>query len=370
MPPLQSDNRLKPLRQAEPRLSENKWGRRRLFHFLSLSGLLGLLGGLGVYTLPRASAKAPAQHPVQPLAQHLSQIKDPKTGRLIKLRIRFPDQKKPTALILYSPGLGSGVSNGQAWCDAWRDAGYLVVTLAHPVTDDSIWQTSHEQPFKANIQRALAGPEYGLRVADCRFVLDDCLKSKALAPYIDPARIGLAGHSYGALTAQTIAGQPLGAQTLRDPRIKAVIALSPGATSQERAKSMRQVNVPFFCITGDHDQFVTFKKDADAIRLGVNLANREWVYVHLPAGKKIQLKLTDADHMSFAGEPIDARRFSRDIDVTEAGNVAVWSRVSQMTTAFWEYYLAPQGESVPATVEAFEARMRELGGPDDELKFG
>ena len=329
--------------------------RRRLLSALTLCGVVGLSPWrlTGAQTLPK-----------------VEDIKDPKTGRLIKLRVRLPDQKKPTALILYSPGLGSGVSNGQAWCEAWRQAGYVVVTLAHPVTDDSIWNTSAEQSFKANIQRALAGSEYGLRVADCRFALDYCLKSKQLVPYIDPSRIGLAGHSYGALTAQTIAGQPLGAQSLRDPRIKAVIALSPGATSQERAKSMGQVSVPFFCITGDHDQFVTFKKDADAIRLGVSLKNRELVYANLPAGKKLQLKLAQADHMSFAGEPIDSRRFSREIPVTEAGNLAVWASVSRMTTAFWEYYLAPEGASVPATHDAFEARMRALQGPSDELKFG
>jgi len=329
------------------------WSRRRVLAAACMAGAL-------IYA-PLRVVKA---------AQDIEQITDPKTGRRIKLRVRLPEQKKPTGLILYSPGLGSGVSNGQAWCDAWRQAGYLVVTLAHPVTDDSIWNTSTQHPFKSNIQRALAGAQYGLRVEDCRFALDYCLGSDRLAPYIDPSRIGLAGHSYGALTAQTIAGQPLGASNLRDPRIKAVIALSPGAISQERARSMSQVKIPFFCITGDQDQFVTFKKDGEAIRLGVSLANRELVYANLPAGKKLQLKVAGADHMSFAGEPIDAERFSRDIRVTATGNQAVWNRVSQMTTAFWQYYLAAPGHSVPATLQAFVARMQALQDSADELKFG
>lgn len=300
----------------------------------------------------------------------IATIINPKTDRAIKLRIRLPARVAPTGLILYSPGLGSGTSNGQAWCEAWRQAGYLVVTLAHPVTDDSIWRTSDKQSFKTNMQLALAGPQYGLRVSDCSFVLDHCLKSAELAPFIDLARVGLAGHSYGALTAQTIAGQPLGANSLRDPRIKAVIAFSPGATSFERARSMSKVQIPFFCITGDHDQFVTFKKDGEAIKLGVSLTNRELVYANLPAGKKLQLKLRDADHMSLAGEPVDALRLSRDIKVTESGHQALWDRVSQMTTAFWEYYLAVPGHAVPSTQEAFEARLRAALSPGDELKFG
>jgi len=297
-------------------------------------------------------------------------LKDPQTGRIVKLRVRLPDVKTPTALILYSPGLGSGLSNGQAWCEAWRAAGYVVVTLAHPVSDNSIWETSAKRTFKDNMQRALAGSEYGLRVADCRFALDHCLASKKWMPYIDPDRIGLAGHSYGALTAQTIAGQPLGGQQLRDPRIKAVIAFSPGATSPERAKSMAHVKIPFFCITGDHDQFVTFKKDSDAIRLGVSLANRESIYDALPAGKKLQLKLAQADHMSFAGEPVDPQRMSRDVQVSETANATLWRRVSDMTTAFWEYYLSAEGHPVPATMRAFQAHMHALQGPGDALKFG
>lgn len=333
--------------------------RRRLLGALSGVGVMGVLG----YPA-RVQAQARKADPAT------ETIKHPKTGRAFKLRARLPETEAPTGLILYSPGLGSGVSNGQAWCEAWRQAGYLVVTLAHPVTDDSLWRTSAKQSFKANMQLALAGPQYGLRVSDCKLALDHCLASPQLAPYIDPARIGLAGHSYGALTAQTIAGQPLGASSLRDPRIKAVIAFSPGATSAERARSMSKVEIPFFCITGDHDQFVTFKKDDDAIQLGVSLANRELVYANLPTGKKLQLKVRNADHMSFAGEPVDAKRFSRDIKVTDAGNQAVWGRVSQMTTAFWEYYLAEPGRSVPDTKEAFEARLKALKGPGDELKFG
>jgi predicted dienelactone hydrolase len=335
-----------------------------------VTGVMGYSGPSSAQVRKEAKGEKGVKDTIKPSDPPTATIINPKTGRSIKLRIRLPALVAPTGLILYSPGLGSGISNGQAWCEAWRQAGYLVVTLAHPVTDDSLWRTSDKQSFKTNMQQALAGPQYGLRVSDCSFVLDHCLKSAELAPYIDPSRVGLAGHSYGALTAQTIAGQPLGTNSMRDPRIKAVIAFSPGATSLERARSMSKVPIPFFCITGDHDQFVTFKKDGEAIKLGVSLANRELVYANLPAGKKLQLKLHDADHMSFAGEPVDALRFSRDIKVTESAHQALWGRVSQMTTAFWEYYLAAPDHSVPSTQEAFEARLRAVLSPGDELKFG
>jgi len=335
-----------------------------------VTGVMGYSGRSSAQVRKETKDAKDVKDTTKPSDPPIATIINPKTGRAIKLRIRLPAQVSPTGLILYSPGLGSGTSNGHAWCEAWRQAGYVVVNLAHPVTDDSIWRTSDKHSFNTNMQLALAGPQYGLRVSDCSFVLDHCLKSAELAPYIDPARVGLAGHSYGALTAQTIAGQPLGATNMRDPRIKAVIAFSPGATSPERARSMSRVQIPFFCVTGDYDQFVTFKKDGEAIKLGVSLANRELVYANLPAGEKLQLKLRDADHMSFAGEPVDALRFSRDIKATESGHQALWGQVSQMTTAFWEYYLAVPGHSIPPTKEAFEARLRAMLSPGEELKFG
>src|SRR4051812_6528516 len=90
---------------------------------------------------------------------------DPRTGRRIRLRIRLPDGAARAPLLLYSPGLGSGISNGAAWCEAWARAGFVVVTMAHPVTDDSLWDTSRGS-FGDNLNRALAGGQYAARVGD------------------------------------------------------------------------------------------------------------------------------------------------------------------------------------------------------------
>jgi predicted dienelactone hydrolase len=295
---------------------------------------------------------------------------DPKTKRRIKLRTRLPDGSGKAGLILYSPGLGSGISNGAAWCEAWRQAGFVVVTLAHPVTDDSLWTISPGKSFKTNVSDAIAGPQYGLRVADCRFVIDYCLEKAEFAPRLDAGRIGLAGHSFGALTAQSIAGQSGGAQSLRDARVRAVIALSPTAISAERAQALKSVDIPFFSVTGTHDQYVTFKKGGEAVRLGVSLAQRELVYEHLPAGEKIQLKLNLADHMSFAGEAVDTQSFSRDVSVTSETNAQIWERVSMTTSLFWRFYLDGPKLSGIQTRQELEQQMRQLIGPSDELKFG
>jgi predicted dienelactone hydrolase len=306
-------------------------------------------------------------------------VVDSKIKRKIKLKIRLPAQEKPTALILYSPGLGSGVSNGADWCEAWRAAGYLVATLAHPVTDDSIWNTSKSRSLKVTIAEAIASPQYALRVKDCSAALDYLLSLPALKPYLEKAddgkggvhrpRIGIAGHSYGALTVQSIAGQGQGGKGPLDPRIDAAIALSPSAMSQERAAAMGQVKIPFFCVTGDLDGYVTFKKDADSVRLGVPLSQRQWVYDHLPKGKRQELLVAQADHMTFSGEPIEAEHFSRDVSLPEQNNPKTWARVSALTTGFWDFYLKSEAKPSAEQRKAYIKRMQALAGPQDQLKF-
>lgn len=306
-------------------------------------------------------------------------VVEPKTKRKIKLKIRLPVQAKATALILYSPGLGSGVSNGADWCEVWRKAGYLVATLAHPVTDDSIWSTSKSRPLKMTIAEAIALPQYALRVKDCSAALNYLLSLPSLKPYLAQSddgkggtlrpRIGIAGHSYGALTVQAIVGQGQGGKGLLDQRIDAAIALSPSAISQERAAAMGQVKIPFFCVTGALDGYVNFKQEADSVRLGVPLSQRQWVYDYLPKGQRQELLVAQADHMTFAGEPIDAEHFSRDAPLPEQNNTKTWARISALTAEFWDFYLKAGAKPSVEPREAYIKRMRALAGPQDQLKF-
>lgn len=294
---------------------------------------------------------------------------DQATGRKIGIRLRLPAQEKPTGLILYSPGLGSGLSNGAAWCAAWQAAGYVVVNLAHPVTDDSIWNTARTS-FQENLRRALSPEQYSYRVKDCSAVLTHYLKDPALKNYIDHNRIGIAGHSYGALTVQAITGQLVGGHDLRDPRIRAAIAFSPGAISAERAHLMARVKIPFFSITGDHDQFVTFKDGQSVMRLGMLLEKRLLIYEKLPAGHKQLLIMANADHMTFAGEAVDPDRFSRDVALGSAEQLGQWSRISEMSQIFWKYYLSDSMNLSAEDQMRFnnELNSRQIAG--DVLKLG
>jgi dienelactone hydrolase len=264
-------------------------------------------------------------------------------------------------LIVYSPGLGSGLSNGAAWCEAWRQAGLVVATLAHPGTDDSVWDTP--RGLLAALAEALAPAQYAHRVSDCRYAIRQCLTAMGLESIIDPARIGIAGHSFGALTVQalaTAAGRSQDGFT-----IAAAIALSPGGRASATPGALAGVRMPFFCVTGDHDGYVTFGRGADAMRLGTPVADRLAVYRHLPAGAKQLLVLAGADHMTFAGEPVRASHFSRDVDTSDAANARAWGRVSLATTAFWQYHLGP---SPRPERKAYLEQVRSQLDPADRLE--
>jgi predicted esterase len=295
-------------------------------------------------------------------------VTDPKSRRRIGLRIRLPDTPEAAPLLLYSPGLGSGVSNGAAWCEAWRQAGFVVVTMSHPVTNDEIWNTGRRS-FADNLAAALSGGQYPARVVDTRFVIAQCLSALGIEQRIDGTRIGVAGHSYGAITVQALAVESRAAPADARGVIRAAIALSPGVLSVDQAGRMAAVRMPFFCVTGDHDNFVTFSKEGHARRLGVPLANRLAVYGGLPRGAKQLLVQAGADHMTFAGEPIDGRRFSRDVPGGRAESEAAWARVSATTTAFWQRVLAPNGAALPSR-EAYLATVKAQLGPRDRFEIG
>ena len=148
--------------------------------------------------------------------------------------------------------------------------------------------------------------------------------------------------------------------------VEAVIALSPGVISAANAGAMSAARMPFLCVTGDQDNYVTFSKGGHARRLGVPLANRLAVYNALPRGQRELLVLARADHMTFAGEPIDARLFSRDVP-SKPENESAWARVSAATTAFWQFHL---GSATRPSREAYAANVRAKLGAKDRFEVG
>lgn len=284
-------------------------------------------------------------------------VEDPRTGRRLALRLRRPAGRLPAPLILVSPGLGSGLGHGSAWCNAWQQAGHWVATLSHPVTNDELWDP-RRGPFRERMTAALAPEQYQARVRDIRFVLDVLLGRQDEAGAIDASRIGVAGHSYGALTVQALAGQQGSGQ--REPRINAFLALSPSAMTRATAQRMQAVDRPFLSIIGSHDAHVTFMEGAERIRLGVPLAQRQWIHEQVRPAMRALLNVDQADHMTLAGEAVDARRYSRDVHATAAAESEAWAVIARVSTLFWQQAFSFQPDR-------FVADAKPLLRPADRL---
>ncbi|HEX3659730.1 MAG TPA: hypothetical protein VHV55_28340 [Pirellulales bacterium] len=145
-----------------------------------------------------------------------------------------------------------------------------------------------------------------------------------LAGRLDLSRVGMSGHSFGAVTTQAVSGQtfPIGGR-FTDKRIKAAVAMSPNAPRQGDAKqAFGSVAIPWMLLTGTRDEAPIGKATVES---------RLAVFPALPPGGKYELVLDRAEHSAFSDRPLPG-------DV-EARNPNHHRAILALTTAFWDAYL-------------------------------
>jgi predicted dienelactone hydrolase len=139
---------------------------------------------------------------------------------------------------------------------------------------------------------------FWLRVDDVRAVIDQLDRwnkgsGNPLSGRLDMKRIGMSGHSFGAVTTQAVTGQRffLGS-SLTDARIKAAVIMSPSGPRRGGNATMAfgGVKIPWMLLTGTRDTAPI--GDAD-------VASRLTVFPALPPGGKYELVLYNAEHSAF-----------------------------------------------------------------------
>jgi hypothetical protein len=294
--------------------------------------------------------------------------KDPARDRVLPLRIRWPAGDGPCALAIFSHGLGGNLQAGTLWAEAWQAAGFAVLNLQHPGSDDGIWKGG-----RRGIQAGAQADQYLARAADARFVLDEIERRRDEPGWRRVRRdaIGLSGHSFGARLTQAIAGETMSGGVdvamargpLADPRPRAFIAFSPGFNARSgdvRDQARRRfagIDRPFLCVTGTRD-------DAMIVGDATNEARRS-VYDGLPPGARAELVLDGADHMTFGGQ---SRRFAawrggRPASATQR-ETAHRAVVASVSTDWWRWRLLDD----PAAAE----RLRHPAGlaAEDRWRIG
>lgn len=256
-------------------------------------------------------------------------IKDTKRSREIPIRVYLPADKAAAPVVLFSHGLG-GNREGSAFLGKhWAARGSVAVFLQHPGSDDIVWKDLPVAQRMAALKQAAGLKEFLLRVQDVSAVLDQIEvwnkdTAHALAGRFDLNRVGMSGHSFGAVTTQAVSGQvaPLG-KGFTDSRIKAAVIMSPSGPANGNTKqAFGSVKIPWMLLTGT--------KDSNPIN-GADAKTRLVVFPDLSPGSKYQLVLDKAEHSAFGDRALPGE--------TERRNPNHHRAILAVTTAFWDAYL-------------------------------
>ncbi|MDZ7618277.1 MAG: dienelactone hydrolase, partial [Patescibacteria group bacterium] len=140
----------------------------------------------------------------------------------------------------------------------------------------------------------------------------------------DLAKVGMSGHSFGAITTQAVSGQRGGGGWLAatDARIKAAVVMSPSGSRQGESaeQAFGQVTIPWLLMTGT--------RDLSPIG-GIDMASRLAVYPALPPGGKYELVLHEAEHSAFSERAAPRAKRNRNHHRV----------ILALSTAFWDAYL-------------------------------
>ena len=258
-------------------------------------------------------------------------VNDKERQRDIPIRIYLFSPRTPAAIVLFSPGLG-GSREGSAYLGThWAARGYVAIFIKHPGSDDSVWKDLPREERMRALQNAASLDNFILRVQDISFVLnqlDRWIKTNgnALAGRLDMTRVGMSGHSFGAVTTQAVSGQSTarGNANFTEPRIKAAIAFSPSSPRRggDPKQAFGNVKIPWMLMIGT--------KDITPIG-NVDMESRLAVFPALPAGGKYELVLYGAEHSAFSDRPLPGD--------TEKRNPNHHRVILALSTAFWDAWL-------------------------------
>jgi predicted dienelactone hydrolase len=289
-----------------------------------------------LFTCAAAFAAEPAYDPLKIEESDLPEplelvVNDDSRSREIPILVHLPKDSSPAPVVLFSHGLG-GTRGGNAYMGKhWAGRGYAAIFLQHPGSDDSVWRNERPLRRMAAMKDAAGFENFMLRVKDVLTVLDQLIKwnnedGHALKGRMDLERVGMSGHSFGAVTTQAVSGQTFtrGGVSLTDKRIKAAIAFSPSGPRDggDPGAAFGQVAIPWMLMTGTKDVALIGTTD---------VKSRLSVFPGLPAGRKYELVLDRAEHSAFTDRALPGDREKRNPNHHRV--------IVALSTAFWDAYL-------------------------------
>lgn len=273
-------------------------------------------------------------------------------NRTLPLRIYYPKGEGKFPVILFSHGVGGSKARYSLLSKFWASYGYIII---HPTHADSL-ALQRKAPTSQNLEilvqtmlRDVQG--WQQRVQDLISILDGLPELETqLSEFqgqFDLEHIGVGGHSYGAYTAQLIGGAQIDIPdgktntNFLDPRIKAILLLSPQGSGQQglTTSSWNQQTLPMMVMTGSRDrgaQGQDFNWKMEPFKLS-------------PPGDKYLVFIEGAYHVSFSiplsETPPGQSRLGRPSKVAGPQQQKIGDYIKIASLAFWDTYLKQNPEA-------------------------
>ena len=257
-------------------------------------------------------------------------VQDTERNRDIPVRVYLPQAMQAAPVILFSHGLGGSREGNGYLGKHWAGRGYVAVFLQHPGSDTSVWEDKLPRRRMQAMRQAASAQNFLLRVKDVPAVLDKLdqwnkMDEHTLAGRLNLRKVGMSGHSFGAVTTQAVSGQRTnrGKARFTDPRIAAAVIMSPSSPRRGTPEAaFGKVSLPWMLMTGTNDT---------APIGGADMDSRLAVFPALPAGGKYEVVLFDAGHSAFTERAVPGD--------TEPRNPNHHRVILALSTAFWDTFL-------------------------------
>lgn len=204
-------------------------------------------------SLPNASAtKTRALPPVAPdtrVHETTAIWRDERRQRDVPVRIYTPaNVSGRLPVVIFSHGIGENRDSYAYIGRALASNGFMAVHITHAGTDKAVLEQGYWKLYKAtkNLEN------WKNRPLDVSFVLDQLAKRDDT----DMTRVAVAGHSAGAFTAFGVAGVSGNGQSMRDERVRVIVAMS---MPKIEGLSYDAVRIPALNITGTCDSSIIYR---------------------------------------------------------------------------------------------------------------
>jgi predicted dienelactone hydrolase len=283
----------------------------------------------------------------------------PDRGDDLQVRVTAPTTGRDLPVVVFSHGMTLTMDDYAPLADFWAAHGFVVVQPTHL---DSLGLAPDDRRTPLI---------WRIRTDDLTGVLDRLGTVEAqvpgLAGRVDHDRIAVAGHSWGAQTASTLAGarvvdaDGIPGESMADPRVKAAVLMSLPGTGGADLSPMAAQYFPFM-----NPDFAELKTPAlllagDQDRSPLTVRGPDW----FTDGFRLGPGVTDLVTLFGAEHGLGGIQGSFDTRTTDESPERV-ALVQQLTLAYLRTALGLDDEAWPAAREALAAVGEPLGRIDSK----